>query len=324
MKLKALVRSVLFLAAGGMLFATSSGIQQVNAAEWKPSGPITVLIGFSAGGGTDTQARLIAAELEKRKGWKIIPQNMPGKAGGIMARKLKDMPADGLSIGMAVTESFGYAMLASKKAGYAAKDMTYIATTTSSQMGIVAKTDRGWKTLKDVISEGKKGKVFKFAGMSPKHADINYLIEQKYGVKFNTVILRGGKKVMNAITAGDVDLGYGAGIQAKAVKAGQMVNLASGLSNRLKISPDAPTLMEMGIPYDIAAKFIFVGPAGMSANVRKTLADAIGGVINDPSTKASKFVTARYGGPDVLTGKKLDNFIEANIKDALKLMKIMK
>ena len=324
MKLKALVRSVLFLAAGGMLFAASSGIQQVNAAEWKPSGPITVLIGFSAGGGTDTQARLIAAELEKRKGWKIIPQNMPGKAGGIMARKLKDMPADGLSIGMAVTESFGYAMLASKKAGYAAKDITYIATTTSSQMGIVAKTDRGWKTLKDVISEGKKGKVFKFAGMSPKHADINYLIEQKYGVKFNTVILRGGKKVMNAITAGDVDLGYGAGIQAKAVKAGQMVNLASGLSNRLKISPDAPTLMEMGIPYDIAAKFIFVGPAGMSANVRKTLADAIGGVINDPSTKASKFVTARYGGPDVLTGKKLDNFIEANIKDALKLMKIMK
>ena len=70
-------------------------------------------------------------------------------------------------------------------------------------MGIVAKTSRGWKTLKDVISEAKKGKVFKFAGMSPKHADINYLLEQKYGVKFNTVILRGGKKVMNAITAGD-------------------------------------------------------------------------------------------------------------------------
>jgi tripartite-type tricarboxylate transporter receptor subunit TctC len=249
---------------------------------------------------------------------------MPGKAGGIMARKLKNMPADGLSIGMAVTESFGYAMLASKKAGYTAKDMTYIATTTGSQMGIVAKTGKGWKTLKDVISEAKKGKVFKFAGMSPKHADINYLIEQKYGVKFNTVILRGGKKVMNAITAGDVDLGYGAGIQAKAVRAGQMVNLASGLGKRLKVSPDAPTLMEMGIPYDLGAKFIFVGPAGMPANVRKTLADAIGGVINDPSTKASKFVSARYGGPDVITGEKLDKFIQANIEDSKKLMKVMK
>ena len=64
--------------------------------------------------------------------------------------------------------------------------------------------------------------------------------------------------------------------------------------------------MEMGIPHDIVAKFIFVGPAGMPANIRESLADAIGGVINDKNTKASKFVTSRYGGPDVLTGKKLD------------------
>ena len=109
--------------------------------------------------------------------WEIFQQ--VAKAGGIMARKLKNMPADGLSIGMAVTESFGYAMLASKKAGYAAKDFTYIATTTSSQMGIVANTAKGWKTFKDMIAEAKSGKVFKFAGMSPKHADINFLIEQK-------------------------------------------------------------------------------------------------------------------------------------------------
>lgn len=322
MNFKAIGRIALFAGASGLLIVLAHG-DTAKSAEWKPSGPITVLIGFSAGGGTDTQARLIAAELEKRKGWKIIPQNMPGKAGGIMARKLKNMPADGLSIGMAVTESFGYAMLASKKAGYTAKEFTYIATTTSSQMGIVAKTSRGWKTLKDVISEAKNGKIFKFAGMSPKHADINYLIEQKYGVKFNTVILRGGKKVMNAITAGDVDLGYGAGIQAKAVRAGQMVNLASGLGERLKVSPDAPTLVELGIPHDIGARFIFVGPAGIPADVRKALAEAIGGVINDPSTKASKFVSARYGGPDVLTGKQLDEFIQFNIDDSKKLMKVM-
>jgi tripartite-type tricarboxylate transporter receptor subunit TctC len=322
MNFKSIASGLAVAALGGLIAATvPSSI--VNAAEWKPSGPITVLIGFAAGGGTDTQARLIAAELEKRKGWKIIPQNMPGKAGGIMARKLKNMPADGLSVGMAVTESFGYAMLASKKAGYAVKDFTYIATTTSSQMGIVAKTSKGWKTFMDVIAAAKTGKVFKFAGMSPKHADINFLIEKKFGVKFNTVILRGGRKVMNAITAGDVDLGYGAGIQAKAVRAGQMVNLASGLSERIKISPNAPTLMELGIPHDIAAKFIFVGPAGMPANIRKSLADAIGGVINDKDTKASKFVTSRYSGPDVITGKKLDDLIKFNLTDSRKLMKVM-
>lgn len=306
-----------------LLMVGAISISTSAMAEWKPSGPINILIGFAAGGGTDTQARLIATELEKRKGWKIIPQNVAGRGGSIMARKLKSMPNDGSTIGMAVTESFGYNMVASKKIGYTEKDFTFIATTTSSQMGIVAKTDKGWKTFQDVIDAAKKGKVFKFAGMSAKHADINFLIEQKYGVKFNTVILRGGRKVMNAITAGDVDLGYGAGIQTKAVKAGQMVNLASGLVGRLRISPDAPTLLEMGIPYAIGAKFLFVGPAGMSSEVRQALAGAIGEIINDKSSKASMFVSKAYGGPDVITGKKLDDYIASEIADSRKLMKVM-
>ena len=43
-------------------------------AEWKPAGPITLSIGFKAGGGTDTQARLIGEELAAKKGWKFIFQ----------------------------------------------------------------------------------------------------------------------------------------------------------------------------------------------------------------------------------------------------------
>ena len=84
--------SIAGLAAGAAVLALGTSDAR---AEW-PERPITVVVMYGAGGGTDTQARLIAAELEKRKGWKIIPQNMPGKAGGIMARKLKNMPADGL------------------------------------------------------------------------------------------------------------------------------------------------------------------------------------------------------------------------------------
>ena len=317
-----LTKIVMPLAVVGM--AATAFMATPAKAEWQPKGPISVIIGFAAGGGTDTQARLIAAELKKRKGWNVIPSNVTGKGGVVMARKLKGLPNDGLTIGMAVTEVFGYNMLASKKAGYKTDDFTYIATTTSSQMGIVANTSKGWKTFADVIAAAKKGKVFKFAGMSAKHADINLLIEQKYGVKFNTVVLRGGRKVMNAIIAGDVDLGYGAGIQSKAVRSGKMVNLASGLSQRLKISPNAPTLVEMGIPYDIGAKFIFVAPAGIPGEARKALADAIGDIINDPSTKASQYVSKGYGGPDVITGKKLDAFIQNEIKIATVLMKLMK
>ena len=47
--------------AGALVLMATTGA----FAEWKPSGPITMMIGFAAGGGADTQARMIAEELEK-------------------------------------------------------------------------------------------------------------------------------------------------------------------------------------------------------------------------------------------------------------------
>ena len=290
------------------------------AAAWKPSGPINLMIAFSAGGGADTQARLIATALEKTKGWKIIPQNVTGKGGAVMARKLKSQPNDGLTIGIAVTETFGYNMLAVKKAGYAADDFTYVTTTAGSQMGIVAKTSRGWKSIQDVIAAAKGGATIKLGAMSTRLADIAYTIEQKYGVKFNTVMFRGGRKVLNAITAGDVDVGWVAGIQAKGVRAGDLVNLMSGETARLKISPDVPTLGELGISYDAGAKFLIVAPKGIPADARKGIADAVAAVLTEKSTKAAQFVQRAFGGPQLISGAALEKLISDGIAGSKKLM----
>ncbi|TKJ36327.1 hypothetical protein CEE37_15100 [candidate division LCP-89 bacterium B3_LCP] len=69
-------------------------------AEWQPKGPIKLWIGFGAGGGTDTQARSLAAELENLRGWRIIPENKAGGGGAVMAASLKNAPADGQTIGL--------------------------------------------------------------------------------------------------------------------------------------------------------------------------------------------------------------------------------
>ena len=289
-------------------------------AAWKPSGPVNFMIAFAAGGGADTQARLIATELERTKGWKIIPQNVTGKGGAVMARKLKTQPNDGLTIGIAVTETFGYNMLAVKKAGYSADNFTFVTTTAGSQMGIVAKTDRGWKTIEDVIAAAKGGTTVKLGAMSAKLADIAYVIQQKYGVEFNTVVMRGGRKVLNAITAGDVDVGWVAGIQAKGVRAGDLVNLMSGEAARLKISPDAPTLGELGIPYVGGAKFLIVAPKGIPADARKGIADAVASVLTDKSTKAAQFVQRAFGGPQLISGAALEKLIVDGIAGSKKLM----
>lgn len=77
------------------------------AQDWAPEGPIKMLIAFRAGGGADTSARLIAAEVEAATGWQIIPEQVTGKGGLNAALALMDMPADGTAIAMVVTETLG-------------------------------------------------------------------------------------------------------------------------------------------------------------------------------------------------------------------------
>ena len=84
------------------------------AADWAPPGPVKMLIAFGAGGGADTQARMIASALEDKLGWKFIPEQATGKGGLNMLTALAKEPADGTAIGMAVTESLGYNLKAAK------------------------------------------------------------------------------------------------------------------------------------------------------------------------------------------------------------------
>ena len=291
------------------------------AADWSPSGPITMMIAFKAGGGADTQARLIAEELEARHGWKIVPKQVTGKGGSVLAAAIKDEPNDGSVIGIAVTETYGYNMVAAKNPGYSASDATYLTTTSGFQMGVVAKTDKGWKSFDEVVAAAKGGQEIRFGAMSPRLADLAYLLAKAQGIEFNIVMVKGGKGVMNGLNAGDLDIGWGAGIQAKAVRAGDMVNLLSGLTVPLAVSPDAPLMKDYGVDYDAGGHFLFVAPAGVSDEARNAIGNAIAEIAADPDSKAGQFINKAFGGPDVIKGADLDNLMSSQAADAESLLK---
>lgn len=308
------------VAAVGMAIAAPAAVDAASHG-WKPSGPIKMLIAFKAGGGADTQARLIAEELEARHGWKVIPEQVTGKGGANMAAALKDMPNDGTVIGMAVTETFGYNMVSAKKAAYTQADFTPLTTTAGFQMGVVALTSKGWKSWDDVVAAGKAGAELRFGAMSPKLADLGYMLGKANGIEFNIVMVKGGKGVMNGINAGDLDLGWGAGIQAKAVKAGDMINLVSGISKPLSVSPDAPLMSAVGVPYNADGYFLFTAPAGLPQDAREALSNAIAEIVNDPSIKVHGMLSKAFGGPVVIAGADLDNALAADEAAAADLMK---
>ena len=291
-----------------------------HAADWQPPGPIKLMIAFAAGGGADTQARLIAEDLEASTGWKFIPENVTGKGGINLLSAMKGQPADGTVIGIVVTESLAYNRVAAKGAGLELSDFTALTTTAGFQMGVVAKTDSGMKTFDDVVAAGKEGKQLRFGVMSPKLGDLAYLLGKANGIDFNIVSLRGGKAVMNAVNAGDVDIGWAAGIQTKAVLAGEMVNLVSGISTPLVVSPDAPLMSDVGVDFNADGYFMFVAPGGMADDARTALSDALAGVASNPESKAGGLIKKAFGGATIIKGAELDALLVSDSAASSELM----
>ncbi|MEM8951277.1 MAG: tripartite tricarboxylate transporter substrate-binding protein [Pseudomonadota bacterium] len=298
------------IATAGLLAFSASAM----AEDWTPPGPIKLLIAFAAGGGADTQARMIAAELEAAKGWKIIPEQATGKGGLNAVKALNAAPKDGTTIAMIVTESLGYNMRAANAGGPDAA--TPITTTAGSQMAVVALTSKGYKTLGDVIEAAKGGEEIRFGAMSPALGDLAYVIGKENGVDFNIVQVKGGKAVMNGLNAGDLDVGFGAGIQAKAVAAGEMVELASAKSGSLPGTPDAPLLTEYGVEFTNDTMFLIAGPGGMDPAAREGIAAAIAEVLNTEGSEAAGFIKKGFGGVDLRAGDELAAFIQEGYDQA--------
>lgn len=304
-------------AALGIVAATALG---AAAEDWKPAGPVKLMIAFAAGGGADTQARLIAEELEATLGWSFIPEQVTGKGGLNLAAAMKSEANDGTVIGMAVTETLGYNMAASNS-GMTPADFTPITTTAGFQMGVVARSDKGWNTMADVVAAAKSGQDIRFGVMSPRLADLAYLLGKAQGVDFNIISVKGGKAVMNGVNAGDMDIGFMAGIQAKGVAAGDLVNLASALKAPLVQTPDAPTFAGLGVEFSADGYFMFMGPAGMPDDARAALANAIKGVVENPETKAGGLIKKAFGGASVIMGGDLDAMVASDYASAGDLLK---
>ncbi|WP_424988464.1 tripartite tricarboxylate transporter substrate-binding protein [Microbulbifer sp. S227A] len=295
-------------ALASTVILASASIAQ--AQDWQPGGPIKMMIAFQPGGGVDTMGRLLAEELGTRQGWEIIPENLAGKGGATMANALKDEPNDGLSIGISIAEAFTYTIQASRDPGYERDDFDYISILTGSQMGIVSKTDRGWATLDDVLADMKTGTSVSFGAMTQKLADVAYLIGEKNGVEFTIVMVKGGKGGMNGVVADDIDIAWAAGVQAEAVRSGDLVNLVSAEDAPLKLSPDAPMLADFGVPYALGSKFVVVAPAGLPDDVKQSYMTAIADILNDPDSKVNAFVTKLFSGPEVVQGDEFRAFID--------------
>lgn len=288
---------------------------------WRPNGPIRLIISFRAGGGADTQARMIADVLQRTNGWDVIPQQVTGKGGLNALREIIQAPADGTTIALVVTETLGYTLAAADGIDLTPRDITPLITSSEFEMGLVARTDRRWKTLHDVLASAKDGVPLRMGVMGPKLADMAYLLAEANDLNLNIVDLRGGKASLDAVLAEDIDLGFMAGIQSRGVAAGHLVNLASIMSKPLTQSPDAPLLSEFGVEFTMEGYFVFIAPKDLPEAAKSTLSNALAEAVNTP--EIAEFLEKSYGGPVIVKGQELDDWLDWAFTDAQRLIDLV-
>lgn len=291
-----------------LLLAASvlSGPIAANAQDWTPPGPIKLLIGFAAGGGADTQARLVAQGIEDKYGWTILPEQVEGNSGLTLAAQLANEPADGTAIGMVVSETLTYSALAAGDPDLQLDKFTSLATTASFELGLVAMAGGAYDSWDKVADAAAGGESVRFGVASDRQADVAWLFGQSLGIEFNIVPVQGGAGMMNGLRGGDLDIGWVAGAQSKAVQQGEMVNIVSGIGQELGDSPDAPTVTDLGGEFLLDGYFMFIAPGGLDPAARDALGAAIADVLNNPESEANKLVESGFGGAEVLTDDDVD------------------
>jgi len=268
----------LFLVLGFMMLGFLAG--PPAWAEY-PDRPVQILVGFRAGGGVDTMARMLAQKAGDVLGQPVVVVNKAGGGGAIAAKEVIHAKPDGYTLCFNVVLTFA-AWPYMTKVDYTEDDFTYIGAVGKFQEAFVSLPDKPFKDWKGLIAYAKEKGPLNVAVMTPYDKEVLKYIGKKDGVEFNLVPTQGGAAIMTQVLGNHVDFGFSGGIHGQYVKAGKMIVLAGHGAERLIGTPDVPTLKELGYPIALENYNVVVGPKGLPVEVVQKLAGAFEKGVQSP------------------------------------------
>lgn len=276
-------------AAVGVALVTTVAASAGAAESAYPDRPVEFWVGYSAGSGADTQARLLATYLEKQLGQPLVIVNKDGAGGIAMWTELSHAKPDGYTIGLINQPALAAAAATVKLTFDPVKDIDYIGNASADPVTMTFNPQGKFKNLADVIAQAKKTPGEVSIGITGR-ASHDYLtaksIEKEAGVTFKYVVFNGSSEAINALMGGHIDLvGMILSTAVPFYKQGQLGMLGVSTDERLKDLPDVPTFKEQGVNVFGGGALNYKpvgGPAGMPADVKAKLTDALKAAVADP------------------------------------------
>jgi len=282
------MRSVLTVLA---LMLSLFGTALPLGAQTYPTGPITLVIPLAPGDATDVAGRAMADELAKLLKVPVVPMNRPGAGMAIGTDSVVKAKKDGYTILLTPNAALVSArILNPETVTYdPLKDLTPLGLTTRTPILIAVGKDAPYKTFAEAVEFSKKNpgkvRVGSVGTGSVGHLDVE-MINSLTGAGLTMVPFRGGAPGITAMLGGHVEGGaFSLGALSPHLKSGALRGLV--LSNKFSGFPDIPTLAQLGHRQNLLGVWAaFFAPAGVPAEVTRTLVPAIEKVARDPAIAA--------------------------------------
>jgi tripartite-type tricarboxylate transporter receptor subunit TctC len=284
--------------AARLLFALAALSAAAGAAAQGtyPNRPITIVVGFSAGGTTDIIARLLSDELRKGLGQPIIIENKPGAGGNIGADAVAKAKPDGYTLLMGSVGPLAINASLYKHMPYDnLKDLTPVTLVAHvPNMLVVNPRTVPAQTFQEFVAlvKAHPGKFFYASTGSGTSSHLSgVLLNQLAGLDLTHVPYKGAVALNDVLSGEQVQCMFATIPSAiQLVRSGKLRALAVTSLHRSGGVPNLPTINESGYPgFDASSWFGLVGPAGLPRDVALKVQAEVARILKDPAMR-DKFI----------------------------------
>jgi putative tricarboxylic transport membrane protein len=265
------VTAVALLALAGCATATEEETADVVATtvqeSFELSGPITMIVPFGAGGGSDIAGRAIARGIEEATGATVTVENRTGGGGAVGYSFL--LGASGKDNYLLASETAMLALPATGQVAFTWEDFTPIMKLGDDFTIMIASPDSPYETCKDVADAAATERVVAATsgGATGLDSIVLTLVEQDQGVKFDKVPVESGDEALALLLGGTVDIAINnPGEILGQLEAGAVKALCVLGSDRYEypLLADIPTATEQGVNVSFAQFRGWIAAPGIS------------------------------------------------------------
>lgn len=249
------------------------GLSAPATAQDYPTKPITMLVGYNAGGQTDLVARAAAQVLAQDLGQPVNVVNKPGAGGGVAARELTQAKPDGYTIMFHANSVVNQDPFLMKRITFTPDDFEWGGFITVYQAGLITQKDAPFDDLAGFVAWAKDNPGFNYATLSPGARMIMQEIAKKEGLDANYMPVKGGGEMVNAILGKQAVLAMSGGIHAKFPD--DIKTLAVLTTFRQPSWPDVKSVDEDGYALAMDGRAGLMLPKGTPADIVQRLSDAL-------------------------------------------------